>query len=187
MSGIGADPASSSPYIAARGRGEAAVRAAFDDAVIVRPCVLCGPEDGFLTMLRGYVTRFPAMPLFGSGETRLQPVAVDDVAAAIAALVTQTAAGASLYEFGGPEVFAYRELLRRIAEHASARCLLVPAPFPLWSGAAAVAERLPTPPLYRGQVDLMRADNVTSGAYPGLDALGVPATPVERLLDRIAG
>jgi NADH dehydrogenase len=45
VSGIGADPASSSPYIRSRGNGEHAVRAAFPEATIVRPAVMFGPDD----------------------------------------------------------------------------------------------------------------------------------------------
>ena len=51
LSGMGADPASPSPYIRSRGEGETAVRAAFSDAVIIRPAVMFAPDDGFLTTI----------------------------------------------------------------------------------------------------------------------------------------
>src|SRR5437588_571100 len=49
LSGIGADPASRSSYIRSRGEGEAAIRAEFATAAIIRPAVMFGPGDHFLT------------------------------------------------------------------------------------------------------------------------------------------
>jgi uncharacterized protein YbjT (DUF2867 family) len=47
VSGIGADAASQSLYIRKRGEGELAVRAAFADALLIRPAVMFGPDDAF--------------------------------------------------------------------------------------------------------------------------------------------
>jgi len=47
VSGIGSNPASSAPYIAARGRGDIAVQQAFPGAILIRPAVMCGPDDAF--------------------------------------------------------------------------------------------------------------------------------------------
>jgi uncharacterized protein YbjT (DUF2867 family) len=49
VSGIGADPRSQSIYIRKRGEGELAVRAAFADALLMRPAVMFGPDDALLT------------------------------------------------------------------------------------------------------------------------------------------
>ena len=38
------------------------------------------------------------------------------------------------------------------------------------------------PPITSDQVELLRADNVVSGAYPGLRELGVTATTLEAVL-----
>src|ERR671919_985529 len=104
ISGIGADPASDSDYVRARAVGERLVREAFPAATILRPSLMFGPND-FLTRLAGIARVMPAIPLFGSGEVRLQPVYVDDVAAAVVkALATPEAAG-QLYELGGPRVY----------------------------------------------------------------------------------
>jgi uncharacterized protein YbjT (DUF2867 family) len=53
VSGIGADPASPSDYICARGEGEIVVREAFPGATLVRPSVMFAPDDHFLTTLAG--------------------------------------------------------------------------------------------------------------------------------------
>ena len=86
VSGIGSDARSGDAYIQARGEGEAAAHEAFPAAVLVRPAVMFGPEDAFLRGIAGLVRRLPFYPLFGRGETRLQPVHVADVAEAVARL-----------------------------------------------------------------------------------------------------
>ena len=59
VSGIGADAASPSLYVRKRGEGELAVRAAFADALLIRPAVMFGPDDSFLTTIIALLERLP--------------------------------------------------------------------------------------------------------------------------------
>src|SRR5512132_951958 len=90
VSGIGSDAASPSLYIRKRGEGELAVRAAFANATVVRPAVMFGPDDAFLTTLLKLLSQLPIYPMFGRGLTKLQPAYVEDVAEAIARTLKQT-------------------------------------------------------------------------------------------------
>src|SRR3546814_1122137 len=76
-------------------------------------------------------------------------------------------------ESGGPQIYTYRELLELLRSRLGTRTLLIPLPFALWHGLAAVAEQLPRLPITRNQVELMRLDNVLSGHYPGFAELGI--------------
>jgi len=89
VSGIGADATSPSLYIRKRGEGELAVQAAFTDAILVRPAVMFGPDDAFLTTVITLLRRLPIYPMFGRGQTRLQPAYVEDVAEAVARVMRQ--------------------------------------------------------------------------------------------------
>ncbi|MBK1624032.1 complex I NDUFA9 subunit family protein [Afifella marina] len=182
LSGVGADPNSPSRYIAARGAGEVAVRRAFGNAVIVRPAVMFGPQDGFICTFSDLLRRYPVFPLFGSGETRLQPTFVGDVAEAVACIVV---AGPDpeprTYEFGGPRTYTYRELVGIVADEVGVRRLLIPLPIGIWKGLAAAAERLPKPPVTSTEVELMEAPNVAT-EEPGFAAWGVTPTSVEDFL-----
>src|SRR3979411_1273698 len=91
VSGIGADAASPSRYIRKRGEGELTVRAAFNDALFVRPAVMFGRDDAFLTTILKLLRQLPIYPMFGRGRTRLRQVYVEDVAEAL------------LESCGGPE------------------------------------------------------------------------------------
>jgi len=105
VSGIGADPASSSPYIAARGRGEIAVRNSFPGAIIIRPAVMFGPDDAFLTTVARLLRILPVYPMFGRGETKLQPVYVEDVADGIARVLSGAGRSVTSYEFAGARAY----------------------------------------------------------------------------------
>jgi uncharacterized protein YbjT (DUF2867 family) len=182
LSGIGADATSPSPYIRNRGEGEAAVQAAFPGAVVIRPAVMFAPDDAFLTTILGLLRTLPAYPLFGDGRTRLQPVHVDDVAAAIAQVLRQTPRPSPIYELAGPRVYSYEELLRTIARTAELRPVLVRIPFAFWGAIAGLAENLPHPPLTRNQVELMQIDTTASHTRPGFDLLGISPRSLEEEL-----
>ncbi len=183
LSGIGADARARSAYVRSRGEGEAAVRDAFSDAVVIRPSAIFAAEDGFTASLAGMLRKAPVFPLFGTGQTRLQPVFVGDVAEAIARIMTAPTP-AALYEFGGPLALTYKALLRTIGHQFGLRRILVPVPFALWRLLASVAELLPNPPLTTGQVELMEQDNVVSGRFPGFEAFGIVPQAIETVLGR---
>ena len=91
MSAIGADPEAEADYARSKGAGEQAVRAAFPDAVILRPSIVFGAEDGFFNLF-GELARFsPVLPLIGGGHTRFQPVFVGDVAEALTVCLSDPA------------------------------------------------------------------------------------------------
>lgn len=183
VSGIGADPNSDSRYIRARGQGEIAVHEAFIGATVIRPAVMFGPDDAFLTTLVQLVKRLPVFPLFGRGKTRLQPVFVKDVAAAIICLLRNSGQVRQAYETGGPQIYTYRTLVEEIAAALSVRRLLVPFPFSAWKALAVAAERSPWDGLTVNQVELMEVDNVAANA--SLARLGITPASVEDCLKEI--
>jgi uncharacterized protein YbjT (DUF2867 family) len=182
ISGIGADPGSQSLYIRKRGEGELTVRRAFADAILIRPAVMFGPDDAFLIAILGLLRRLPAYPMFGRGLTRLQPAYVEDVAEAIARALQRTERHPTTFECGGPRVYSYEELLRTVAHEAGLRPTFIPIPFAAWHALAWIAEMLPSPPVTRNQVELMRIDNVSSSEMPGFGELGISPRSVEDML-----
>ena len=185
VSGIGADAASPSLYIRKRGEGELAARGAFADALLIRPAVMFGPDDSFLTTILKLLGRLPIYPMFGRGLTRLQPAYVEDVAEAIARALQRTEMHAITFECGGPRVYSYEELLRAVAHEASLKPMLIPIPFAAWHVLGWFAEMLPSPPVTRNQVELMQVDNVSSPEMSGFGELGISPHSVEEILQEI--
>jgi NADH dehydrogenase len=145
-----------------------------------------GPDDAFLTMLVKLVRTLPVYPMFGRGNTKLQPVYVEDVAKAITKLmIASDEAVAPCYELGGPRVYAYKELLRTIATQIGVRTKFLSIPISIWRPLAWFAEHLPGSPLTRNQVALMRRESVASGDFPGLVDLAIEPTPMEAILPAV--
>jgi NADH dehydrogenase len=163
--------------VRARAAGERLVREAFPAATILRPGVMFGPDDTFLNRLAGLARILPALPLFGSGEVRLQPVYVNDVAAAVAEALAAPAAAGRLYELGGPKVYSYRALVQLVLEQTGRRRLLLPVPYAAWNALAA----LPRRPISRDQVKLMQRDNVVSPGALTFADLGITPTALEAI------
>lgn len=186
VSGIGANTRSPSLYVRKRAEGEIAIRAAFPSAIVVRPAVMFGRDGGFVKTVLDLMRRLPAYPMFGRGQTLLQPVAVDDVAEGIARILLRPEREPLLYEFGGANIFTYEDFLRTVAREAGLRPLLVPFPFSAWHVLARIAETLPRPPVTRNQVELMEVDTVTTLRVPGLRELGITPEPIENTVRDLA-
>jgi uncharacterized protein YbjT (DUF2867 family) len=166
----------------ARAFGEHYVREAFPQATILRPSVIFGSGDAFFNVLARLTRVLPVLPLFGTGAMRLQPVYVGDVAEAVAQALVQPKAAGRTYELGGPRTYRYRELLQLVLRQTGRRRLLLPLPFLVWDTLAALLSPLPTPPVSRDQVTLMKADNVVGTDVGTLSDLGITPSPLEAIL-----
>jgi uncharacterized protein YbjT (DUF2867 family) len=184
ISGLGADPECYSAYSRARGIGEQLVTEAFPGATILRPGVIFGREGGFLNRLAALARVSPLFPLFGAGETKLQPVFVGDVAEAVANALATPATMGRLYELGGPRVYTYKELVQLVLAQIERKRLLVPIPYFAWKVVAASMAPLPRRPISRNQVELMQQDNVVRADALTLADLGIAPTPVEAMWPR---
>jgi NADH dehydrogenase len=180
VSAIGADPASPSAYGRTKAEGEAAVRAAFPSAAIVRPSLIFGADDGFTNRFAGLISAAPVIPVIAP-ETRFQPVYVKDVAAALLAVIDRQFTGqpGGTYELGGPEVLSMREIMAFIA--AEIGCGGKPMVDTPDIGARLLASVgfLPGAPLTRDQYLMLRRDNIVTPGLPGLPELGITPTPLE--------
>jgi NADH dehydrogenase len=181
VSAIGADPDSPSAYGRSKGRGEQAVREAFPGAVILRPSIVFGPEDGFFNRFAGLARMLPVMPVI-QGETRFQPVHVGDVADAVVAAATRDDVEGRTFELGGPRVASFRELLAYVLEVTGHRKPLVAVPGRVASLQARLGELLPNPPLTRDQLLMLQRDNVVAEGALGLQALGIGPKAMEAVV-----
>ncbi len=182
VSGIGASAGSSSSYVRARADGEQRVRDSFGDASILRPSVLFGPGDSFLSTIDVISRLSPVFPLFGDGDTRLQPVYVDDVAQAVARVLEDSTTRARICELGGPRIYTYREIIECVLDYRRRRRVLMPVPFGIWTVQAKLLAVVPNAPLTEDQVILMREDNVVGEGVVTLKDLGVTARSIEDML-----
>lgn len=189
ISAIGADEDSDSQYARTKAEGEAAVLEAFPRAVILRPSIVFGPEDGFFNRFARMTRMGPILPVVGAG-TRFQPVYVDDVArAAVMGVTGQAAPG--IYELGGPEVKTFRDLMLQMLAVIRRRRLIVNVPFWIAGIMGFVFDGLQTVTLglfqngllTRDQVRNLRRDNVVTEGRKSLSDLGIVPTAMDVVLE----
>lgn len=186
ISAIGARDDSRAEYARTKAAGEAGVLAHMPDAMILRPSIIFGPEDGFFNRFAG-LTRFgPVLPVIGA-DTRFQPVYVDDVAAAAVMGVLGKAKGT--YELGGPDVRTFRELMGEMLAVIRRRRLVLNIPFfmaRLMAGAFRAVRFLTfgivAGPVTPDQVRNLAYDNVVADDAQGFAALGIEPTDMSAIL-----
>lgn len=179
VSAIGADVDSPSAYGRSKGQGDAAARAAFPAATILRPSIVFGREDQFINRFAGLIRMLPVVPVIG-GATRFQPVFVGDVAHAVAAVIANPQLHrATLYELGGPDVITMAGINRWIADAIGRERTFIDVPDEISGPLATLTGWLPGAPITRDQWLMLQHDNVVSPKSKGLAALGVTPTPLE--------
>src|SRR5215469_456157 len=183
LSALGASLSSPAISDRTKAEGEHAVREVFPRATIVRPSLTYGEDDHFFSRFAAMIRSSPVLPLISGGTTKFQPVFVGDMTAGLLELLERSGAAGKTYEFGGPKVYSFRELLQLLLTALNRQRVLLPLPFALAEMQAALLELLPDPPLTRDQVRLLRTDKVVSGAELTLGDLGVQPRPVEQFLD----
>lgn len=187
MSALGVDTAAKvSAYARTKLEGENAVLAAFPEAIILRPSLIFGQDDGFFNLMGTLARMFPIMPLI-SGTSRFQPVYVGDVAEAIVKALDGTVQTGRIYELGGPEVETHEQLLERILREAGRKRPLLPLSSGIAGMFASILSFLPFKPLITSdQVALLGKDNVVSEAAISenrtLAAFGITPTSMDTIL-----
>ena len=184
ISALGGDE---SNYGRTKAEGEAAVLEAFPSAMVLRPSILFGPEDSFFNFF-ALMARFgPILPIVG-GNTRFQPVYVDDVAAAAVKGVNGEASG--VYELGGPEVETFKELMQRMLNVTYRSRLILNVPFfiaRIMGGALDLVQSvtgglIENKLLTRDQAKNLERDSVVAEGAQGFAALGIAPTPMSAVL-----
>ena len=175
VSAIGADANSAADYGQSKAAGEAAVRAAFPSATILRPSIMFGREDQFVNRFAGLIRMLPVVPVIGA-STKFQPVFVGDVAKAVAAALGR--AGGETLELGGPDIMSMMDLNRWIAKAIGQDPAFVEVPDFAAELLAKTTGWLPGAPITSDQFKMLGNDNVVTGT-DGLAALGIIPTPLD--------
>jgi NADH dehydrogenase len=198
VSALGADALqpekSPSMYLRTKGEGEAVLiqaatggsaGAAADtgfDLSVLRPSVIFGAGDKFLTVFAKLQKLAPVVPLAGA-VAKFQPVWVEDVANAVLRCLSDHGHTASprTIEAAGPEVFTLKQLVQISGQAAGVmddlgRPVIA---LPEWLGRlqARLMALAPGEPLMSlDNLDSMKVDNVATSKLPGLASLGITAS-----------
>ena len=189
MSALGTSEANRElvPYFRAKWAMEQAVQGSSLEHVIFRPSFVFGADGGVLPTFVRQVRWSPVTAVVGSGETRLQPIWVQDVAAFFAQAVELDGAAGRTFELGGPEAVTWNELYERIRKVLGARRATVHVPVGLMRAGAALTERLPGAPVTRDQLTMLveGGDQICDMA-PALNVFDVHTIGLDEQIRRAA-
>lgn len=182
ISAIGADKNSPADYARTKGLGEEAVKKLVPSAIILRPSVVFGPEDQFFNFFAAMARLTCTLPLIGGGETKFQPVYVNDIAETVKLLLETDKFDGGIFELGGPAQYSFKELLELMLKVIERKAFFIP--IPVWAAKieAFFLEKLPNPILTRDQIKLLEKDNVVSGQHHGFEDIGMTPQSVELIL-----
>ena len=184
ISGAAADETSLHPGFRAKGLAERAIRESGLTYTIFRPSLVYGPED---KVLNGFVKAMRLAPIFpvpGTGQQKVQPVLVDDLAACVALALTGKGANES-YDVGGPDLITFDEMMKAVMEASGIHRPIIHVPETLMRAFGAIAEKLPKPMLSRDAVTFVTADNACNIA-PLVADFKIQLTPMKAGLAYLA-
>ncbi len=164
LSHLGADRTSAYPLQRAKAEAEEHVRSSGLRHTILRLATVYGPGDHFTTSMAKLLAGSPILLLLpGGGETRLQPLWVNDLATCITWMLDDLEGLRDLYEIGGPEYLSLAEILRMVMGVTGMPRLLLSARPPYLKALAWMARGLlRDPPVSMGWVDYLAVNRTTS-------------------------
>lgn len=111
------------PYYKGKGLQEQALINSGVPHSIVRPTLVFGKEDILVNNIAWLIRKFPLFPIFGSGQYRVQPVFVEDLAHIAVTSVKEPAN--STLDAIGPETFSFENFVKLIASRIKPSVRLV--------------------------------------------------------------
>ena len=174
MSAIGARADGVAPYQTTKWKAEELVRQSGIPYCILRPSLIFGPGDGFVSQMLGVMRKAPLLrPVPGDGTPRFRPIFIDDVTACFTRALTAEAATNQTIELGGADELPLNDVLAEIARHTGIRKRPVHVPLSFMFMAAAIAQCLPgRPPVTADQLRMLR-EGSTCDIGPMKQILGV--------------
>ncbi|XP_030690531.1 NADH dehydrogenase [ubiquinone] 1 alpha subcomplex subunit 9, mitochondrial [Globicephala melas] len=180
VSHLNADIKSSSKYLRNKAAGEKEVRDAFPEATIIKPSDIFGREDRFLNYFAS-IRWFGGVPLISLGKkTVKQPVYIVDVTKGIINAIKDPDARGKTFAFVGPSRYVLFDLVQYIFAVAHRPFLAYPLPHFVYRWLGRLFEISPFEPwTTRDKVERVHITDMTLPHLPGLEDLGIQATPLE--------
>lgn len=180
---LGSRPDSPNACLASKGRAERLLLDAETPALVLRVPMVLGPGDPASQALRRQAEA-GRVRLVRGGATREQPIAADDVVAAIVAGLSRPQAIDAALDLAGPESLSHRALVERAAAILGREVQVASLPLVLATAFAAVAERvLADPPLTRAMLGVLEHDDDVD-PLPACERLSLALTPLDETLRR---
>jgi uncharacterized protein YbjT (DUF2867 family) len=173
------------PYFGAKWAMEQETIASGLEYTIFRPSFVFGRGGALQTFMK-QVRYSPVVTVIGSGDQRIQPIWIDDVAAHFARALHTPAAANKTFEIGGPDIVTWDELYRTIAKVLGKRRGLAHIPAAVARTGARLSQWIPGAPLTTDQVAMIEAgDNIVTNT-DAVHTFQLPLVPLDEQIRRAA-
>ena len=143
------------------------------NSIVIRPSVILGNGDQFLSNLLPIFKMSFFIPLFGDGGKKFQPVLIDDIVEFSSKIIEEPDIEDKVFELGGPEVFTYKKFYSQIAELMNKKRVFVPVPMQIIKPIVKIGEKTSFFPINSEQLSLFGSDNVLNNEISGFDHLKI--------------
>ena len=181
MSALGVNKYQNSLYSESKFNAEKYIQKNLKKFIIVRPGLIFGPEDNFFCKFAKISLYSPFLPLIMGGKTKFQPVHVEDVCKGIVKILEKNITN-KIFEFGGPDIFTFKELLQILLKSINRKRLLIYIPRKIAILMAKFFQVFPNPLLTEDQVKLLDNNNIILKTNHTFKHLGVNPVSLELIL-----
>ncbi len=130
ISALGANISTTSKYLKTKANGDYLVTTTANlNPTIIRPSVICGPDDKFINDLSKFIKMASIAPRFmplPAAYTALQPMVVQDLVNIIANVIDDSTLSNKEFNVGGPQAMTLHEIVQKIIDAMGASCRIMP-------------------------------------------------------------
>lgn len=181
LSSLGVDKCKNSLYASSKLKAENYIQKKNKKYSIIRPSLIFGPEDDFFNKFAQMSLFSPFLPLVMGGNTKFQPVYVDDVCKGIVEILKKNKLN-KIYEFGGPNIYSFKELMLILLDTINRKRLFFYIPKKIAIFMSKFFELFPKPLLTQDQIKLLEVNNIVLNANNDLKSLKINPTSLEMVL-----
>mgnify|MGYP001027038949 CR=1 FL=1 len=179
FSAIGSKENTNSLYAQTKYQAEQYISENFKSFSVIKPSIIFGPEDNFFNFFAKMALFSPILPLIMGGKTKFQPVYVVDVCKGVIKILKQDTIKQQIYEFGGPEIYTFQELMKILLKIINRKRFLLYIPKTVAVFLATILEFFSIPLLTKDQIKLLEKDNIVSNKDLNLKDLNVNPVSLE--------
>ena len=160
FSGLGVDEDRQSFRSKAITQSENLIKSNFDNSFILRPGIVVGGGDLFISKLVSVFKMTIVVPIFGTGDSKIQPVYIDDISLLVQKIVKENYHGKYIVELAGPNIFSIRDLYELIIETNNKKRFFIKIPMMIAKFLIRIGQFLSISPINLEQLRLFSQNNI---------------------------
>ena len=186
FSGLGIDEDKKSLRSVAVFKSEKIISSRFNNSIIIRPGIIIGKDDNFLSHLIPIFKMSFVIPIFGNGKSVLQPIYIEDVALTVEKIIHNKLHGKHIFELVGPYQFSYNDLFNLIKNIQNKKRILFNVPMIIAKFLVNILQKTPFSPINLEQLRLFEKDSIQRDVDKDLNFFNINPKDTIEIIRKIA-